>query len=1480
MPYIKKKTFFKRWLNLRRKMDLKTEPEFLIDFGQWKKGSPSIANVKTRIGDLENILRSDYIKVGRKYVKKEEQDDEEEDTDDEKRAEEIIEFDLEENEEISVEDLKEFDFASKKDKNKILKSKNKIFNTSVYSKTIQLGERGLLIDTDEHKNENKIVDDFNHTSKEISRILGDFKKQINNDISGDDLIQINLTNSTGTYSTNTPFYRFKFWKSNIEKDFFSRIQQATLSKPENLVGECILTIQHLALLKGGKFNLCRLDKTDNFKNKKSIQEIKDFGENNCLFRCVVVALASFEKSKYRNTNEFKKYKRVYDNVVGYRNGKDKKQQRERAFELMKLVKCKKNQMGTTLDLENLSEKLEYNFTVFEVVENDVKRIMYKTDIEKNYGIHPKGRLYLLYLNNHFHVVTKPTGFYNKKCWCEKCHTAFDYDKRIHHCNKKEYCQMCLERQCCFIEPLSTPIKCKICLKTCSNDTCFQNHRCDPTWACKKCEKNFKMRIIEQNLFEHMETYQTSNEEMEQQFGWDGSKNSLTGEVFSKIHKCGNSFCKDCKRFVNRAKHKCYIPPLKPQKQKLQTNGKIIYLDFETYVENNHHIPFYVYWKYSSNFKPKNQNRKLEGFFHNDGKKLDEKFYEWLFDFSLHKDFKVIAHNMGKFDIYPILQYISNHGSLVSERTIYSGTKVISLSIKQNEKSRKPFIKFIDSVNFFPSSLEKLPEMFLSKEEQIIVKKGYFPHKFSSLKNWNYNGTYPSIKDYQPNRMKKGKRKKFLEWYKSIKNTKFNFQKEMADYCKNDVIVLEKCCSRFQDLFKEITIKDGYFIDPFCFNTLASLCFATWRFLDLPPDTVANPHTSYLNHSKISIQYFDWLEHKEGISIRHALKSDGEKYCQLLLGQGQVRKVWVDGVCEENKTIYQFHGDVFHGNLRKFSENTIFYGKSVAERYDETRRKDNQLRKWCEENNYKLKIMWENDWVKLCEKNEEIQNFLKKNKRVNFRRINIRRSFFGGRVNVRKFYKKCGKSETIRYYDFTSLYPYVQKTKSFPIGHPTIIRQFEKYKGRELLDFVKSSDFFGVAYVKVLPPKKLDMPVLPTKLGEQKTDKLIFSLCFKCAKIKSSKLCECCDEDRALEGEYTSVELHKAIEKGYLILEVYEAHHFENKTNDENNYFKSYINRFLKIKTEASGFPKELLKNKQKKKMSKTGLPVEKILTQAQKERYIEEFWVREKIHLDIEKLNRGKNSGLRSLAKLMLNNLWGRLGIRDHFNGCKMFKRENRNEYFEFINQHGKSHIIADTLQINSESIEVKYKSKQFSKKACLSNVYVASFVSAYGRLQLFSAFEKIGKDLLYFDTDSVIFIDNLKNPKNIKTGLFLGDFTDELDGGMCSEYIGLMPKTYAYRYTDENNNEKVAVKMKGFCLNYENAEKISIDCLKNLMNNPNERVTFKNMKIGRNPKTKTLTHEEEVEKHFSFYYDKRIKRGNNTLPYGFGKELEAIMTH
>ena len=122
---------------------------------------------------------------------------------------------------------------------------------------------------------------------------------------------------------------------------------------------------------------------------------------------------------------------------------------------------------------------------------------------------------------------------------------------------------------------------------------------------------------------------------------------------------------------------------------------------------------------------------------------------------------------------------------------------------------------------------------------------------------------------------------------------------------------------------------------------------------------------------------------------------------------------------------------------------------------------------------------------MIKNNSEIQTFLKNNKRKNFKRLDCRKAFYGGRTNVKKFYKKCGKNETIRYLDYTSLYPYVQKNRAYPIGHPIIIRQFEKYKGMELLDFVKSEKFFGLVFVKFLAPKYLKIPVIPTKLGNKK-----------------------------------------------------------------------------------------------------------------------------------------------------------------------------------------------------------------------------------------------------------------------------------------------------------------------------------------------------------------------------------------------------------
>ena len=45
------------------------------------------------------------------------------------------------------------------------------------------------------------------------------------------------------------------------------------------------------------------------------------------------------------------------------------------------------------------------------------------------------------------------------------------------------------------------------------------------------------------------------------------------------------------------------------------------------------------------------------------------------------------------------------------------------------------------------------------------------------------------------------------------------------------------------------------------------------------------------------------------------------------------------------------------------------------------------------------------------------------------RLDVRDAFFGGRCENYKKHDTCGDGERIRYLDFTSLYPYVLKSKT-------------------------------------------------------------------------------------------------------------------------------------------------------------------------------------------------------------------------------------------------------------------------------------------------------------------------------------------------------------------------------------------------------------------------------------------------------------------
>ena len=126
--------------------------------------------------------------------------------------------------------------------------------------------------------------------------------------------------------------------------------------------------------------------------------------------------------------------------------------------------------------------------------------------------------------------------------------------------------------------------------------------------------------------------------------------------------------------------------------------------------------------------------------------------------------------------------------------------------------------------------------------------------------------------------------------------------------------------------------------------------------------------NYLNKHEIEIKYatwysikcIQWLElimEKEGIFIQHA-GNIGE---YLIPGT----RYRADGYCEENNTVYEFHGDCFHGNPDLFNDDKPHFYKNhltAKELYNKTIKRENKIKNL----GYNLVVMWENDFNKIIE----------------------------------------------------------------------------------------------------------------------------------------------------------------------------------------------------------------------------------------------------------------------------------------------------------------------------------------------------------------------------------------------------------------------------------------------------------------------------------------------------------------------------------
>ena len=592
--------------------------------------------------------------------------------------------------------------------------------------------------------------------------------------------------------------------------------------------------------------------------------------------------------------------------------------------------------------------------------------------------------------------------------------------------------------------------------------------------------------------------------------------------------------------------------------------------------------------------------------------------------------------------------------------------------------------------------------------------------------------------------------------------------------------------------------------------------AIYRSNYMPKDTIAivQEYSKTDNYSKMSIMWLDYMSKAKGLNIQHALNG-GEKKLDI---DGKTYKV--DGFCKETKTVYEFYGCFWHGCQNCYKPNIVNSKNQMdmGTLNDQTIEKRENIKSA----GYNHVSIYE------CQlgRDKEFKQFAKNFTQEVVEPLNPRESFYGGRTNATKLLYDFKENEYGRYVDFCSLYPTVQYYKKYPIGHPVKIHNPKKY----------CKSWYGLIKCKVLAPRGLYHAVLPQRIKVDSYEKLIFTLCKTCALTMNQNKCKHTDTQRSLIGTWTTDEVSKAVDKGYKVLEVYEVWHFA-KTSDD--LFKWYIRRFMKIKLESSKYD---FKTKEEEDSFKAK--------------------IKDNLDIDVEKFE--FNPGMRSISKLCLNSLWGKFGQRNNMSQTKYIT--DISDFYEIL--------LDDKLDnknfqfINDDMVQMTYNFKdQFVDNSITTNIFVASFTTSHARLMLYDKLDYMKKKVLYFDTDSIIYVDD--GTRTIKTGDMLGNMTDELSGKTISSFVSTGPKSYSFKYG--YNEQKSAIK--GFTLNHQNCTILNHDNMRKVIKNQIRELKIVNEnKITR--KNREIVN-KYCEKVFKFGYDKRVikhvdENHIDTLPYGY----------
>ena len=293
--------------------------------------------------------------------------------------------------------------------------------------------------------------------------------------------------------------------------------------------------------------------------------------------------------------------------------------------------------------------------------------------------------------------------------------------------------------------------------------------------------------------------------------------------------------------------------------------------------------------------------------------------------------------------------------------------------------------------------------------------------------------------------------------------------------------------------------------------------------------------------------------------------------------------------------------------------------------------------------------------------------------------------------------------------------------------------------------------------------------------------MTFPLCRTCVEQQQVKpmldrqwTCTHTDQERLIRGTWCTPEISKAVQKGYRIVKIYEIWHFPEDQRVE-GLFTGYVDTWLKMKQESSGRPSH-------------------VRTPEELQNYINHHEAHEGIRMKLGKIV--KSAVKRLFAKLMLNSFWAK--FEERLNKPAVESITAPHELFEYLNN---SLMVVHAICIFSEDVlEVAFSyADEDASKGKKTNILIAAFTTAQARLKLYSYLDPLRDQVLYYDTDSVIYSCK-PGQTTIAVGDYLSDLTSELNADdYITEFVSGGAKNYGYL----TKQGKSCCNVRGFTLNY-----------------------------------------------------------------------------